>query len=79
MVVRVDQVACKFQVIASDVVFDAVSQTSGVEERLALAVGNARPWLAIGVNAALKADFDLSNPAHADLVKTSADVGVAGA
>lgn len=42
-------------------------------------MGNARPWLAIGVNAALKADFDLSNPAHADLVKTSADVGVAGA
>lgn len=79
VVVCVDQAAGKFQVCASDVVFNAVSQAPGVEQRLALAVGNARPGLAVGVDAALKADFDLSDPAHADLVQATADMGVAGA
>lgn len=79
VVIRVDQVACQFQVGASDVVFDAVSQASGVEERLALAVGNARPGLAVGVDTSLKADFDPGDPPYADLVQAFSDVGVAGA
>lgn len=76
VVIRVDQVACQFQVGASDVVFNAVSQAPGVEQRLALAVVNARPGLAVGIDATLEADFDLCDPPDADLVQALADVRV---
>lgn len=79
MVIGVYQVAGKFQVCASDVVFNAVTKAPGVKQRLALAVGNARPWLTIRIDAALKADFDFCDPPYADLVQAFSDVGVAGA
>ncbi|MEQ6570988.1 hypothetical protein V4W67_21665 [Pseudomonas aeruginosa] len=79
MVICVYQVACEFEVCAPDVVFDAVSQPARVEERLALAVGDGRPRLAVRVNAPLKAGFDSGNPADADLVQAFLDVRVRGA
>lgn len=76
MVVGIDQVACKFEVCATDIVFDAVSEPPSVQERLALAVVDRGPGVAVGVNATLKTDLDSSNPAHANLVESLFDMRV---
>ena len=76
MVICVDQVACEFEVGATDIVLDAVTKTARVEERLALAVGDGRPDVAVGIDTALKAGFNSGDPPNADLVETLFDMRV---
>lgn len=79
MIICVYQVAGEFQVCSAYVVFDAVTEPARVEERLALAVMDRGPWLAVWVDATLKAGFDPGNPSDADLVQAFLDVRVRGA
>lgn len=77
VVVGIYQVACEFQVSAPDVVLNAVSEPPSVKERLALAVVDRGPGVAIGVDTTLKANLDPGDPADANLVQPFFDVGVA--
>lgn len=76
MVIGIYEVAGKFETGSPDIVLDAVTETARVEERLALAVVNRRPWLAVRVDAPLEAGFDSCNPSDADLIQPFLDVRV---